>query len=128
MNEELRKRLEEAAKEIIHKHYNCLDENYPCSKASYCVMCGGHNGAYDCCECGADDLYEGILIGAELGYREAITRAKEYLSDCIHDEEHISSHPYREDKIVAVFDFDDDKEAILSDFERVMNGPWEEKK
>lgn len=54
----------EAAKESVHRQYNCKGE-YPCTKHMYCEMCEGHNTPYDCCECGAGDFKEGFLAGAQ---------------------------------------------------------------
>lgn len=56
--------VEEAAKEAIHAHYNC-NGKYPCGQRDYCEHCNGHNTAFDCCECGADEFKEGFIDGAE---------------------------------------------------------------
>ena len=113
MNTDLHKRLEETANVIYP-----ISEIYNDPAMEFVDTNSGLREAFK----------DGGEVGIELGYKEAIARAKEWLSDCIHNEEHISSHPYRDDKIVAVFDFDSDKESILSDFERVMNNFWEERK
>ena len=55
--------IEERAKECVHQHYSCNGE-YPCTKRAYCVMGTGKNTAYDCCECGADEFYEGYIACA----------------------------------------------------------------
>lgn len=60
----MKQTLEEASKEAIHAHYNCNGE-YPCGERNYCEHCNGHNTAFDCCECGADEFKEGFLSGAE---------------------------------------------------------------
>ena len=60
----MKQTLEEAAREKIHAHYNCNGE-YPCGERDYCEHCNGHNTAFDCCECGADEFKEGFISGAE---------------------------------------------------------------
>lgn len=60
----MKQTLEQAVKEAIHKHYNC-NGKYPCTEREYCQYCGGHNSAYDCGECGADEFNEGFRVGAE---------------------------------------------------------------
>ncbi len=60
----MKQKLEEAAKEAIHKHYNCND-TYPCSERKYCEHCNGNNTAFSCCECGADEFKDGFIAGAE---------------------------------------------------------------
>ena len=60
----MKQALEEVAKEAIHKHYGC-NGTYPCSERDYCEHCNGHNTAFDCCECGADEFKEGFIAGAE---------------------------------------------------------------
>ena len=60
----MKQTLEEAAREKIHAHYNCNGE-YPCGERDYCEHCNGHNTAFDCCECGADEFKEGFIFGAE---------------------------------------------------------------
>ncbi len=112
MNTDLHKRLEAIA-----------IANYPIRYGKYTT-----GVSFDVNQDDREIYLEGEKKGAELGYKEAIEVAKEWLSDCIHNEERISSHPYRDDKMVAVFDFDDDKETILSSFKREMNKLWEEKK
>lgn len=56
--------LEEAAREAIHAHYNC-NGKYPCGERDYCEHCNGHNTAFDCNECGADEFKEGFIAGAK---------------------------------------------------------------
>ena len=56
----MKQTVEEAAREAIHKHYNC-NGTYPCSEREYCEHCNGHNTAFDCCECGADEFKEGFI-------------------------------------------------------------------
>lgn len=60
----MKQTVQEAAKEAIHKNYNC-NGVYPCSEREYCEHCGGCNTAFDCNECGADDYKEGFIAGAE---------------------------------------------------------------
>lgn len=60
----MKQTIKEAAREAIHKHYNC-NETYPCSEREYCEHCNGHNTTFDCCECGADEFKEGFITGAE---------------------------------------------------------------
>lgn len=59
----MKQTIKEAAREAIHKHYNC-NGTYPCSEREYCEHCNGHNTAFDCCECGADEFKEGFITGA----------------------------------------------------------------
>lgn len=59
----MKQTVEEAAREAIHKHYNC-NGTYPCSEREYCEHCNGHNTAFDCCECGADEFKKGFIAGA----------------------------------------------------------------
>lgn len=59
----MKQTVEEAVKEAIHRHYNC-NGTYPCSEREYCEHCNGHNTAFDCCECGADEFKEGFIAGA----------------------------------------------------------------
>lgn len=56
----MKQTVEESVKEAIHKHYNC-NGTYPCSEREYCEHCNGHNTAFDCCECGADEFKEGQM-------------------------------------------------------------------
>ena len=56
MNEELNK----DAIKAIRERYNCQGE-YPCEYIDCCQFCGGNNTSYDCCECGADEFYEGYI-------------------------------------------------------------------
>ena len=60
----MKQTLEEAAKIAIHINYNC-NGDYPCSEREYCEHCNGHNTAFDCCECGADEFKDGFIAGAE---------------------------------------------------------------
>lgn len=59
----MKQTIKEVAREAIHKHYNC-NGTYPCSEREYCEHCNGHNTAFDCCECGADEFKEGFIAGA----------------------------------------------------------------
>lgn len=59
----MKQTVEEAAREAIHAHYNC-NGKYPCRERDYCEYCNGHNTAFDCCECGADEFKEGFIAGA----------------------------------------------------------------
>ncbi|WP_349966235.1 DUF551 domain-containing protein [Phocaeicola massiliensis] len=60
----MKQTVEEAAKDAIHTYYKCNGE-YPCGERDYCEHCNGHNTAFDCCECGADEFKEGFIAGAE---------------------------------------------------------------
>jgi hypothetical protein len=60
----MKQTVEEAARDAIHAHYKCNGE-YPCGERDYCEHCNGHNTAFDCCECGADEFKEGFISGAE---------------------------------------------------------------
>ena len=60
----MRQTVEEAARDTIHAHYKCNGE-YPCGERDYCEHCNGHNTAFDCCECGADEFKEGFISGSE---------------------------------------------------------------
>lgn len=60
----MKQTVEEAAKEAIHKHYNC-NGDYPCEERNYCKYFKGSNLAYDCMECSADEFNEGFIAGAE---------------------------------------------------------------
>lgn len=60
----MKQTIKEAAREAIHKHYNC-NGTYPCSEREYCEHCNGHNTAFDCCECGADEFKEEFITGAD---------------------------------------------------------------
>lgn len=60
----MKQTVEEAARDTIHAHYKCNGE-YPCGERDYCEHCNGHNTAFDCCECGADEFKEGFISGAE---------------------------------------------------------------
>lgn len=55
-----RKELNKDAIKAIRKHYNCQGE-YPCEYLDCCRFCEGSNTSYDCCECGADEFYEGYI-------------------------------------------------------------------
>lgn len=85
MAEEIKKRLEEAADDFSSEFPN------------------------------AASLKIGFFTGAEHGYKEAITQAKEWLSNNIHSDMTIGS-------------FFDSREAIIADFEADMNKLWEEQK
>lgn len=52
------------AKETVNNRFNC-NGKYKCISYEYCVFGSGRNSSYDCCECGADDFYEGFLEGLE---------------------------------------------------------------
>lgn len=60
----MKQTVEEAARDAIHAHYKCNGE-YPCGERDYCEHCNGHNTAFDCCECGADEFKEEFISGAE---------------------------------------------------------------
>lgn len=60
----MKQTVEEAAREAIHAHYNC-NGKYPCGERDYCEHCNGHNTAFDCNECGADEFKEGFIAGAK---------------------------------------------------------------
>lgn len=60
----MKQTVKEAARDAIHAHYKCNGE-YPCGERDYCEHCNGHNTAFDCCECGADEFKEGFISGAE---------------------------------------------------------------
>lgn len=60
----MKQTVEEAARDAIHAHYKYNGE-YPCGERDYCEHCNGHNTAFDCCECGADEFKEGFISGAE---------------------------------------------------------------
>jgi hypothetical protein len=64
MKKDMKQTVEEAARDAIHAHYKCNGE-YPCGERDYCEHCNGHNTAFDCCECGADEFKEGFISGAE---------------------------------------------------------------
>lgn len=66
----MKQTIKEAAREAIHKHYNC-NGTYPCSEREYCEHCNGHNTAFDCCECGADEFKEGFITGADWQARQS---------------------------------------------------------
>lgn len=61
---DMKQTVEEAARDAIHAHYKCNGE-YPCGERDYCEHYNGHNTAFDCCECGADEFKEGFISGAE---------------------------------------------------------------
>lgn len=67
----MKQTLEEAAREAIHAHYNC-NGKYPCEERDYCEHCNGHNTAFDCCECGADEFKEGFIAGAEWHAKQSL--------------------------------------------------------
>lgn len=56
----MKQTVEEAARDAIHAHYK-----YPCGERDYYEHCNGHNTAFDCCECGADEFKEGFISGAQ---------------------------------------------------------------
>lgn len=60
----MKQTLEESAREAVNMHYNCNGE-YPCKERDYCEHQNGHNTAFDCCECGADEFKEGFIAGAK---------------------------------------------------------------
>lgn len=60
----MKQTVEEAARDAIHAHYKCNGE-YPCGERDYCEHYNGHNTAFDCCECGADEFKEGFISGSE---------------------------------------------------------------
>ena len=64
MKKDMKQTVEEAARDAIHAHYKCNGE-YPCGERDYCEHCNGHNTAFDCCECGADEFKEGFISGVE---------------------------------------------------------------
>lgn len=64
MKKDMKQTVEEAARDTIHAHYKCNGE-YPCGERDYCEHCNGHNTAFDCCECGADEFKEGFISGSE---------------------------------------------------------------
>ena len=47
--------------EVLYKTDYCVR----CGERDYCEHCNGHNTAFDCCECGADEFKEGFISGAE---------------------------------------------------------------
>lgn len=71
----MKQTVEEAAKEAIHAHYNC-NGKYPCGERDYCKHCNGHNTAFDCCECGADEFKEGFIAGAKWMEEQTKTSVK----------------------------------------------------
>lgn len=70
----MKQTVEEAVKEAIHAHYNCNGE-HPCGERDYCEHCNGHNTAFDCCECGADEFKEGFIACAK--WMEEQTKGEE---------------------------------------------------
>lgn len=54
----MKKIIEEAAKEAIHKHYNCND----------CIT------TFDCNECGADEYKEGFIAGVKWRESQELNR------------------------------------------------------
>ena len=70
----MKQTVEEAARDAIHAHYKCNGE-YPCGERDYCEHCNGHNTAFDCCECGADEFKEGFIFWCRMAV-EAITLDK----------------------------------------------------
>lgn len=103
MTEEMRKRLEEVAREYAYENYKV---DYSVGTTPYSV--GLDEGA----RVGAED---GFLAGAEWGYKEAIAMAKEWLKNNVSD--------YAASYIVGC-----SKGEFISDFEADMNKLLEEKK
>lgn len=60
----MKQTVDEDVREAIHAHYNC-NGKYPCGERDYCKHCNGHNTAFDCGECGADEFKGGLIAGAE---------------------------------------------------------------
>lgn len=52
------------AKIAVRERFGC-DGKYKCVYFEDCMFGDGCNTSYDCCECGADDFYEGFLEGLE---------------------------------------------------------------
>ena len=98
MNTDLQKRLEEAALQLF-PHESCNDA----------LTEELRNGVIDL-------LRKAFIQGAKLGYKEAITRAKEWLENNINN--------YL-DTLYSDVVFD---EELLTDFEADINKFWEEKK
>lgn len=113
-NEELRKQIKDAAKKSVHRQYNCKGK-YPCANHKYCEMCGGHNTPYDCCECGAEDYYNGFIAGAEFGYKKAIAMVKEWLKNDSDDYVDVGSRDVWGESPFP------DKEVVIADFKTYMN-------
>lgn len=89
----MKQTVEESVKEAIHKHYNC-NGTYPCSEREYCEHCNGHNTAFDCCECGADEFKEGFIAGANWQAKQSPwISVKERLPE--YNNEVIIYHEYR---------------------------------
>lgn len=102
MDEEMRKRLEEAAEKYINNH-----NNYLCSAFL------------------KDRLKEAHIAGAEHGYKEAITQAKEWLKEHFHD------IPQPDPDLINLHPVDVEAdywsmESMLADFEADMNKLWED--
>lgn len=94
MIEEMRKRLEEAAEKMLNCN-QCLSWIYgECKDKSKC------------------SLYKRTLAGAELGYKEAIERAMDWLK----------MEAARNGKLVVI------DEDLLADFENDMTKLWEGEK
>ncbi|MDO4801224.1 MAG: hypothetical protein Q4A15_03580 [Prevotellaceae bacterium] len=56
-------KIEERAKKSIHEYYSC-DGEYSCERNGDCIMSGGYNTPFDCCECAAEDYMQGYIKGA----------------------------------------------------------------
>lgn len=52
--------LNKDAVKAVREHYNCQGK-YPCREFTHCQFGKGCNTSYDCCECGADEFYEGYI-------------------------------------------------------------------
>lgn len=60
--------LNKDAVKAIHDYYSCQGRKipfgkykYPCIVFDYCKFGKGSNNSYDCCDCGADEFYEGYI-------------------------------------------------------------------
>lgn len=87
----MKQTIKEAAREAIHKHYNC-NGTYPCSEREYCEHCNGHNTAFDCCECGADEFKEGFIAGANWRINSVWHKTKDELPQ-VHGEYENEHYP-----------------------------------
>jgi hypothetical protein len=52
--------LNKDAVKSIREHYHC-NGKYLCPNFYDCKFGDGYNTSYDCCECGADEYYEGYM-------------------------------------------------------------------
>lgn len=100
MTNDLHKKLEKAANDFADKH-------------GFRIPYDGSNNFYDTTDVKASK--DGFLAGAELGYKEAITQAKEWLKNSVSD--------YTATYIVGC-----SKGEFITNFETNMNKLWEEKK